>query len=192
MACWQCSHEMSGATRVVDSMVCLFLFFLLHAVHSTITCNRIKLDQLLDNFLLAISFDALGNTGLQVPLQDDRLQFLKRLAHGVRLAQDVDAILILFHHLAYACNVSLDVRETLQHICLSIPCSLLALSSKPPQAQRIAYHSYRRDCHSSRRKDRGTLTQERNQGRENGGRYQDHVVGKSPEEILLDGAHRRP
>src|SRR5260370_30479752 len=120
MACWQCSHEMSGATRVVDSMVCLHLFFLLHAVHSTITCNGIELDQLLDNFLLAISFDALRNTGLQVPLQDDRLQFLKRLAHGVRLAQDIDAILILFHHFTYACNVSLDVRETLQYIPLSI------------------------------------------------------------------------
>src|SRR6266567_2174448 len=78
--------------------------------------------------------------------------------------------------------------------CIFFPpfVSLLALSSKPPQAQRIAHHSYRRNCHSSRRKDRGTLTQERNQGRENGGRYQDHVVGKSPEEILLDGAHRRP
>src|SRR2546421_12246980 len=122
MACWQCSHEMSGAIRVVDSMLD---FLLMDHVSSLmrvsvtypsnaaracscaqagrqllITCNGVELNQFLDHGFFTTTFDAFWDTGPQVSLDNNRLQFLQRLAHRMRLMQDVNTVLILLHHLA--------------------------------------------------------------------------------------------
>src|SRR5947208_17125924 len=62
MACWQCSHDMSGATRVVFSIVFSPLFVFL-VIALLIPCNGIELDQLLNDRFLPITFHPLGYTG---------------------------------------------------------------------------------------------------------------------------------
>src|SRR5258708_7872008 len=90
MACWQCSHEMSGATRVVDSMM-PFLLYTNRTLHARLLIarmtarDRIQLDQLLNDFILAITFDSFGNAGSQVTLQNNRLELLQRFAYSVGL-----------------------------------------------------------------------------------------------------------
>ncbi len=49
-------------------------------------------------------------------LQDNGLEFLDGFAYRVRLAQDVNAILIFFYHSANACHVSLYLGQAFQHI----------------------------------------------------------------------------
>src|SRR6266705_112595 len=55
---------------------------------------------------------------LQVLFQDQCFKLLNGLAHCIRLAQNVNAILVLFDHLANTTNVSLDVVEPLEYILL--------------------------------------------------------------------------
>src|SRR5947208_10252745 len=84
MACWQCSQEMSGATRVVVSIVFapLFVFVIIALL---IPCNGIELDQLLNDRFLSVTFHALRHAGAQMPLQDNCFQFLQRFAYGISL-----------------------------------------------------------------------------------------------------------
>src|SRR5215471_20539391 len=49
-------------------------------------------------------------------LQDQRFQFFQCLAYRVGLPQDVDAVLVLFHHLANTRHVSLDIREAFEDL----------------------------------------------------------------------------
>src|SRR5713101_7528364 len=51
--------------------------------------------------------------------QDQRFEFFQGLAYRVGLTQDVNAVLILLHHLTNTRHVSLDVRESFQYIWFS-------------------------------------------------------------------------
>src|SRR6266700_6686402 len=53
-------------------------------------------------------------------LQDNRFQFFKRFAYGIRLTQDVDAVFVFLHHPAYSRHMSLNVREPFEHISPAI------------------------------------------------------------------------
>src|SRR6266702_4618312 len=68
-----------------------------------------------------------------MPLQDKRFQFLNGLAHRVGLTQNVNAVLIFLHHLAYPCHVSLDVRESFQ---VFLSCNTLLAVSRPKRRKR--------------------------------------------------------
>src|SRR5713226_2304311 len=85
---------------------------------STVSSQIIELHQFCnDRFFLPLA-DPFGNAGLQVLFQDQRFKLFNGLAHCIRLAQNVNAVLVLFDHLANTTNVSLDVVEPLEYILL--------------------------------------------------------------------------
>src|SRR5215469_258779 len=92
----------------------------------------IELHQFLDDRVLAAAFDAFGHTAVQVPLQQQRLQFLDGLADGVGLAEDIHAILVLFDHLANAAEMALDIVQPLDHLSLFSTHRSLLLKSPTP------------------------------------------------------------
>src|SRR5712691_8409215 len=107
---------------------------------STICCQIIELHQFCnDRFFLPIA-DPFGNTGLQVLFQDQCFKLLNGLAHCIRLAQNVNAVLVLFDHLANTTNVSLDVVEPLQYILLVSAHLSSPLVSPLPAGYGIVYH----------------------------------------------------
>ena len=79
-----------------------------------------KLDQLLNDRLFTVAFNPLGYAGTQMSLQDNRFQFFQCFAYGIGLTQDVDAVLVFLHHLAYSRHMPLNVREPFEHISPTI------------------------------------------------------------------------
>src|SRR5262249_39224098 len=69
MACWQCSHEMSGATRVFDSIIVSFLSWSSGcSIPLLISGNRVELKQFLNHFFFTVAFDPSGHTGAEMSL----------------------------------------------------------------------------------------------------------------------------
>src|SRR5262245_37238088 len=83
---------------------------------SPIAREVIELHELVDDLALPTSLYALWDATLEVAFDQQRLELLQRLAHRIGLAQDVDAVLILFDHLADPPNVALDVIEALENV----------------------------------------------------------------------------
>src|SRR5713101_9530612 len=61
--------------------------------------------------------------------QDNRFELLYRLAYSVRLAQNIDAVFILFNHFTNSSEVTLDVIEPFKYVLLvsAHACSPLVL-----------------------------------------------------------------
>src|SRR5689334_11838219 len=78
----------------------------------------IELNEFLDHFALTATLDALRHAAMQVILEDQGLQLLDGFADGVRLAQDIHAILVVLDHLADAAQVPLDIVQPLDDISL--------------------------------------------------------------------------
>src|SRR6185437_6386866 len=74
----------------------------------------VQLHQLLDNGLFSALLDALWDTVMQMLLKEQRFKLLNGFAHRVGLAQNIDTILIGFHHLANPANVALDIVQALE------------------------------------------------------------------------------
>src|SRR5690348_14670247 len=92
----------------------------------------VELHQFGDNGLFAALTDALRHAAMQMVFEDQHLQLLNGFAHGIGLAQDVHAILVVADHLADAVQVPLDVIEAFEHVLFIGFHSSLLCSPLPP------------------------------------------------------------
>src|SRR5436305_9872888 len=88
------------------------------ALPSAVPGQIIELHQFCDDCFFPSVANALGNAGLQMVFQNERLEFLDGLAYRIGLAQNVNAILVLFNHLANTTNMSFDVVQPFEDIRL--------------------------------------------------------------------------
>src|SRR3990172_4657144 len=78
--------------------------------------QAVELEQLAEHLFLAPLAHALDDTRTQVALQHSRLQLFQCTPDGIRLPQDVDAVLVLLHHAPDAGEVAVNVVEPPQNI----------------------------------------------------------------------------
>src|SRR5258707_10823136 len=81
-----------------------------------VCCQVIELHQFLNDCFCLPARDALGDTGLQVVLQDNRFELLNRLAYRIGLTENIDTVLILFDHFTYSLEVSLNIIQAFEDL----------------------------------------------------------------------------
>ena len=90
-----------------------------------ISGNGVELDQFLNHRFFTVTLNSFWDTGTQLSLQDDGLEFFEGLTYCIGLTQDVNTLHVLLHHLVNAYHVPFDVREPFQDIRLAFFLHLL-------------------------------------------------------------------
>src|SRR5262249_46068786 len=89
-----------------------------HSRNCSLTRQLEQLAQLTDHLLVAALFEACRDARAEVALEQGAFERLERSLDGIRLVEDVDAVLVGFDHLADALEVALDGRQAVQDLLL--------------------------------------------------------------------------
>src|SRR5260221_3703178 len=78
MACWQCSQEISGAIRVVDSIRSFLLLLIELVTTLLISGNGVELDQFLNHRFFTVTLNSFWDTGTQMSQKELRVTEIGR------------------------------------------------------------------------------------------------------------------
>src|SRR6266567_3177032 len=101
-------------------------------------CRNVSIDR----FYSSIT-NTLRDAGLQVVLQNKCFELFNGLTYGEGLAQYIDAVFILFDHLANTAEMSFDVVEPFEYVLFFSTHACVPLLYPYPMGMGTVYHRFR-------------------------------------------------